>query len=303
VATAPLASFIGAAVGAALMIGGLRRLGVRPTFSLSWERSRSLFEPAPHLVGFTLLGLVLFNFDLIFLRFVAGESAAGYYAAAYTFIAFAANLIVAWSQSVIPSLARLSDAAGERNAVYDSAIVLGLTVALPATAGGILTAPLLVPLVFGPDFAPAVPALQWLLPAVSLAAIREIGVAALLSSPRGERQLVRVNAWCVACNVALVIAIVPRYGLVGAAIATVATEVLRLGLALYFARQRGFAGPALWRYRKPAAAVLLMILGLELIDLEGLMLRIVAGAALYAFGLVITGALRLDGARRLRLAV
>jgi O-antigen/teichoic acid export membrane protein len=138
---------------------------------------------------------------------------------------------------------------------------------------------------------------------VSLAAIREIGVAALLSSPRGERQLVRVNAWSVVCNVVLVIAIVPRYGVVGAAIATVATEVLRLVLALRFARQRGFASPPLARYWKPAAAVLLMILGLNVIAVDTLVPRIAAGAALYVVGLLLTGALRLDGARRLRLAV
>ncbi|HEX7121862.1 MAG TPA: oligosaccharide flippase family protein [Gemmatimonadaceae bacterium] len=303
VAIVPLATVLGLVLGLVLMMGGLHRMGLRPVLKIDWPRSKPIFTTAPHLVGFTLLGLVLFNFDLIFLRFVAGETPAGYYAAAYTFIAFSANLIVAWAHSVMPSLARLSGSPRERNEVYATTTMLGLSIALPAAVGGILTAPLLLGVLFGQEFAPAATALQWLLPVVPLAAVREIAVAALISSPGGERRLLKVNAWTAAFNVALVTMVVPWYGLVGAAAVTVLTEVLRLVLAARFAREHHFEGPSLVRYGRPALAAALMAAGLLVAGPDALVPRVVAGVGYYAVGLVLVGAIRIEDGRRLRVAV
>ena len=302
-ALVPIAALIGAAVAAVVMIAGLRALGIVPVPRLERETSRPLFERAPHLVGFTLLGLVLFNADLIYLRFVSGQAAAGYYAAAYTLIAFAANLSVTWAHSVMPTMARYEKLDTERNAVYETSMLLAYAVALPAAVGGILCASPLIELVFGIDYAPSAPALAWLLPAVPIAAVREIAVVGLIGTPGGERRLIRINATCAIFNIAILLPVVPRYGLIGAAAVTVLTEVLRLVLALQFARQEAFSAPGLRRFAKPTLATGVMIPVLLLARNQPFFLQLFLGAFVYGSALLATGVLRYQGRFRVRMVV
>jgi O-antigen/teichoic acid export membrane protein len=303
VALVPVAYVAGASLSALMMLAGVRRQGVVLRWLPDWRRCRTLFSRAPHLVGFTLLGLLLFNFDLIYLRYIAGAASAGQYAAAYTFVAFAANLSVAWAHSVMPALARLDQRPDERNDVYATTQAMGFAVTLPVTLGGMLVAEPLIVLVFGPGYEPAGRALQWLLPAVPLSAFREIGVAALIGSEGGERRLFRMNATAVAINVALVLAIVPTYGLVGAAAATVVTELARLALTVRYARHAGFAGAAWSRYLRPLVSGLAMVVAVRLVAERHLVVLVAAGAVAYVAGLWVTGALRIERGRLPRLTV
>ena len=303
VAAVPIAAVIGAALTAFAMLIGLRSIGVRVVPRFAWATSRPLFERGPHLVGFTLLGLVLFNADLIYLRFISGQASAGYYSAAYTFIAFAANLSVAWAHSVMPSLARIEKTDARRNAVFETALLLAYVVALPVAVGGMLTARPLMELVFGSAFLPAVAALVWLLPAVPIAAVREIAVVGLIGSPGGERKLIRINAICAIFNIAILLPVVPRYGMVGAAAVTVLTEILRLFLAYRFAAQEGFSTPELSRFVKPTLAAAAMVPALVFATDFPFMLLLVTGGAVYALTLVATGVLKFQRPFQVRLVV
>lgn len=303
VAVVPVAAVIGLAVATCAMLFGLRGLDVHPRLTSDREASRTLFARGPHLVGFTLLGLVLFNADLIYLRFVAGQSAAGYYAAAYTFIAFAANLSVAWAHSVMPTMARYERTDTGRNDVYETSMLLAYTVALPVAVGGILTATPLIRLVFGGDYAPAVPALVWLLPAVPIAAVREIAVVGLIGTEGGERRLVRINAICAAFNIAILIPVVPVYGLIGAAVVTVLTEILRLTIAFRFAVEAGYRPPGVVRFAKPTLAAGAMVPALTLLGDRPFPLLLTVGAAVYAGVLLVTGVLRFRAPFAVRLVV
>jgi O-antigen/teichoic acid export membrane protein len=298
VAVVPVATIVGAALAAFVMLAGLRSLGIRPSISFQWETSRPLFARGPHLVGFTLLGLVLFNADLIYLRFISGQEAAGYYAAAYTFIAFAANLSVAWAHSVMPALARVEQSGSAQSTVLQTALLLALTVTLPVAAGGMLVALPLIRLVFGADYVPAVSALIWLLPSVPLAAMREVIVAGLIGAEGGERALLRVNAIAAIFNIAILLPVVPRYGVIGAASVTVLTEVLRLAVSWRYAVQGGLRPPRVARFVRPIVAASLMVAGLLLAGDGGLVAKVAVGVLLYAVGLLITGVLRIQRGQR-----
>jgi O-antigen/teichoic acid export membrane protein len=299
----PIAALFGALVAAVGMLAALRGLGIRPIVRIDWATSQPLFARGPYLVGFTLLGLVLFNADLIYLRFISGEAEAGYYAAAYTFIAFAANLSVAWAHSVMPTLARFERADEGRNHVYQTAMLLAYTVSLPVAVGGMLIALPLIQVLFGQDYASAAAVLAWLLPAVPVAAIREIAVTGLIGTPGGERQLIRLNASCVAFNLIILIPIVPAYGMIGAAVVTVLTEILRLILAFRYASRAAFRQPSPFRFLKPGISVLLMVP--VLVFAEGLPVAasIALGCVAYGAGLLLTGVIRLDKPSGLRVVV
>jgi O-antigen/teichoic acid export membrane protein len=297
----PVAFVAGAACSSLMMLVGVRRLGLVLRWRPDWPTCRPLFARAPHLVGFTLLGLLLFNFDLIYLRVVSGATQAGHYAAAYTFIAFAGNLAVAWSHSVMPELARLDDRVEERTEVYATSMALVVAVTVPVAVGGILVATPLIALIFGPGYEPAATALRWLLPAVPLAAFRELAIVALIGSTGGERQLLRVNATSVVLNVALVVPIVPVFGLAGAAAATVATEAVRLALAARYARAAGFRASGMARHWRPL--VLVMAVAVRAVGSAPLPVLVGVGVAAYVASLWVTGALRLERGGRPRLRV
>jgi O-antigen/teichoic acid export membrane protein len=303
IAMVPIATLLGGAAACLVMLAGLGRLGIVARVSNDREPSRAMLARGPHLVGFTMLGLVLFNADLIYLRFISGQAPAGYYAAAYTFIAFSANLAVTWAHSVLPSLSKLERGDASRNDVYANAMMLAFAVSIPVAIGGMITASPLIDLVYGREYLPAATALVWLLPAIPLSALREVAVAGLLGSENGERFLIRTNAISAVLNLALIIPIVPRYGMIGAAAVTVVTEVVRLVLTTRYARLHGYGLPNAGRFLKPLVAGGVMAGGLLLVGTRPLALLVVVGAVLYATGLALTGVIRLQKPFGIRLAV
>jgi O-antigen/teichoic acid export membrane protein len=109
---APVATVVGSLVGGALLLRGLPGLGVR--FFVPGDRPRvaALLARGRRLVLFTLLGLVLYNVDLLILRYLRGEADAGRYAAAYVLISFCANLMIALSHGAAVDGARARADAG-----------------------------------------------------------------------------------------------------------------------------------------------------------------------------------------------
>lgn len=294
IAVVPLAHFAGAGVTSLLLLVALRRSGIELAWRWDPAAARPVFVRARPIVGFTLLGLLLFNFDLIYLRVRTGAAAAGYYAAAYTMIAFAANLIVAFAHTVLPTLTRLEGEPGRRDALYRQACAQALALALPIGAGAWFVSEQVIRQIFGAAYLPGVVALQWLAWTIPLAALRELPVIALIAAG-AERQLLRVNALTVVANVVLVVATVPRYGLAGAAAATVATELVRLTLATHHAHRAGYPLLPVARALKAAAATAFMATVLVLMAPGALWTSVPVGAVAYGVGLLLVRGIRFEG--------
>jgi O-antigen/teichoic acid export membrane protein len=291
VAFVPVALFLGAGLTSALLLAALGRQGISIPWRWSPRTAAPVFRRSRSLLVFTLLGLILFNFDLIFLRVVSGPGSAGLYAAAYTLVAFAANLIVAFAHTLLPTLVRLEHDVGARNATYVTACAQAFALALPIGVGAAYVAPQIVRLVFGDEYAGAAAALSWLALSIPLAALRELPVIGLLAAHREDR-LLRVNAITVVANVVLVVAVVPRYGLIGAAICTVATEVLRLLLAVAYAAQNGLPVVSPVRLLRPVLAAAAMGAGLLLVRPTSLWSAVPLGAASFGGALALLGGVR-----------
>jgi O-antigen/teichoic acid export membrane protein len=276
----PLATFAGQAVMTMLLIVGLRPQGWRLPLRLDWSAAKPTFDRSRHLLMFTLLGLLLFNFDLVFIRLVRGRSEAGLYSAAYTLIAFGANLIVAFAHTVMPMLARLDNDREQRNALFQRSVWQAFALALPAGVGASLVADQILLTVFGASFESGVPAMRilaWYLP---LAALRELPVVALIAAG-DEKALLRINALTVVANVILVVAIVPPYGLIGAAVATAGTEVIRLWLAASAAGRAGYPAVRLRPLWGPMLASAAMAAALLLVRPGVLWMSLPLGALAY----------------------
>jgi O-antigen/teichoic acid export membrane protein len=238
------------------------------------------------LVLFTLLGLVLYNVDLLILRYLRGEADAGRYAAAYVLISFCANLMVAYSHTVLPSMAREPAPTAATVATYRSGLVVAWLVTMPVAVGGALLAPLLIELLFGRAYSDGALALQVLVLSVPVAALREMSVAALIARHR-ETALLRVNIVAAVVNVSLNLALIPTFGLAGAAWATVLSEVVRLGVAVVAAREAIPGSLPLAGFGRVLAAGLGMGLAVVASGTSESLVAIVVGGVAYPLLLVL----------------
>jgi O-antigen/teichoic acid export membrane protein len=290
-AKAPLSQLTGDAFAAILLAVSLGRLGYSVVPRWRFEIVRPLVRRAAPYVGSTLLGLMIFNADLIFLRAIRGPESVGHYAAAYAPVSLVLNVGVAYALSLLPTLTRLqSDPAVQRSVYHTSAahVVAG---ALPIAVGGFVFAPQIIALVFGDGYAPAALPLRVLLLSVPVSLLRDVPVMAVLS--RGREDLVlRVVATSALTNLALNAALIPKFGMLGAAVATLSTEVLRFALSLWFARSLGFPVPTVTRAWRPAAAVLAMTMTLVAMPRSNLAVGVLVGALVYVVALALVGGIR-----------
>ena len=104
--------------------------------------------------------------------------------------------------------------------------------------------------------------------------------------------MLRVTAWAAGLNLALNLLLIPRYGTVGAAWASVATEAIRMLIALLYLKLEGFKMIDLRRFWRSLAAGLTMTLALALLR-PPLLAAIPLGAAIYVATLMILGGIRI----------
>lgn len=288
----PIAQIVGDLV-AALFLLRLLPSAARPAgIQFDVRGTLALLGEARPMILHGLLGLAIFNSDFLFLRVLKDASSVGYYAVAYTLISFVQNLGVAYTMSLIPTLTAVrADRAAAQRAV-DDGMAQAMFGALPVTAGGLLVAPGLVALLFGAGYAPSAAPLQVLLLLVPIALVRNVWQAVLVAYDRQDLML-RTVIWAAGVNVLLNVVLIPPFGLIGAAGATVATEGVRTWLSARYAAGLSMVMPPARRFAKVAIASAVMA-GVTALAAGGpVLVTVAAGAFSYAAVLLATGAVRL----------
>ena len=194
-----------------------------------------------------LLGLMIFNIDFFFLRIYRDSATVGYYAAAYALVSFFLNVGNSYSLGLLPVIARAGGDPDRQRHLYHGALVQVFAGALPIAVGGILVADGLIAAAFGGEYLPSVLPLQILCWTIPGSLFRSVAQSVLVAEER-QHQLLSSAVWAVACNLALNVALIPTWGMVGAAIASLAAASLRLGLLLRFVQIGGLPLPSLGRF-------------------------------------------------------
>lgn len=290
----PFAKLAGDLLAAAILLWSLWRGGLRLRPKLDLDRLRPLLRRAAPLVLSAFFGLMIYNADLIFIRLFGDRSDVGYYAAAYALISFLSNVGIAYALSLLPTLTRLTSRPDEQRDLYHAAHAQVVAVGLPIAVGGAMLAGPIIAVVFGGEYVPSGPALAVLLWSVPLALLRDLPVMALMSGGR-EGKILRLTGQAASLNLVLNLALVPSFGIVGAAVATVITEAVRMVLAVLAARPLGFRGPGATRYLRPILASAAMALALHLAGSLSAPAAVGAGAAVYMAALAALGGIGLEG--------
>ena len=298
----PVSQLLGDTVAALLLLMVLHQHGIPSSLRWNSNTVRPLVRHVAPYVGSALLGLAIFNSDLLFLRAFADRATVGLYAAAYALVSFLINVGATYSLTLIPSLAQLSDEPLARQSVYATAWARALAIVVPVAAGGALVAQQAITVVFGAAFAPAGIVLMVLLISVPLSVLRSIAVSALMAQGR-EDILFRTVLIAASVNIALNFVAVPAFGMLGAATVTVLTELLRLVLAQRYAASLGVRAPELQRHWKTALATLIMAGAVALGFRQSIVATVAIGVVVYAVALLAVRGIGRDANGRMELQV
>jgi O-antigen/teichoic acid export membrane protein len=163
--------------------------------------------------------------DTVMLFWMKGETAAGWYGAAHGLTDALLLVPVAAHGAVYPVLSRLygQTKQGLQTAfglVFNSLLLL----VLPIGTGTTVLAGTIVQAAFPPEFRHSTIAVQLLIWTVVLVYLNA-PMSALLCSAHRQRRLAVIVFWMAVLNIVLNLALIPRWGHAGAALATVVTEL------------------------------------------------------------------------------
>ena len=225
----------------AVVLRGLRH--ERPVLSLSPAPAlRFLGRSWPQALA-TVFGLLTFHLDTVMLRHLEGPHETGIYGAGYRLFAFALMIPALLAAPLLPEMARGS---ADRSRLFfvgvRTMVVLGLSTALAAY----FLAPFVIDVLYDHEqYSQSIPVLRMLFAAFVGHALATVCGTALLSAGR-QRTWATIASFVLALNVVLNVALIPRYGAAGAALATVVTESAGalLALAIVLPWLRRAAGPS-----------------------------------------------------------
>ena len=238
-------------------------------------------------------GILLFNYR--------GATASAYYSAAYRVLDVLQILPITVSGVLLPLLAsteRLGAGQTQVKHLFELTVALLLAAAMPIAACGVILAPGIVRLVYGPHYHNSVYLLQILLPAFI-----PICLGYLLTSQLILHHLLRpyiaITVIGAVINVVANIIAIPRYGAPAAAWATLGTELLVMaGIAIVVKRRLGLGAPA-GRVLRLLGAVAVTGAAVWLVRSQPLVIGIVVAAVVYPPSLLVSRAVSLTELRSL----
>ncbi len=248
-----------------------------------------------------LLATLFFKVDVPMLEAIKSPVVVGWYSAAYKFVD-AFNIIPAFfTQSFFPIMSRMAVAQdGALARAYTLALKLLVIMAFPLAVFSTFAAGLLVGVLGGAEFLPhgaiALSVMIWSIPFGWVNSVTNYALIAV----NQQRALTRAFAIGLAFNVAANLILIPQFSYVGAAGATILSEIVE-GAAFYVYVRRHIA-PVNWLQvlGRPALAALVMA-GVTWVWAAGgsAGLGLLYGIAAYAIALWLLGALSSEEKRLL----
>jgi O-antigen/teichoic acid export membrane protein len=276
---------------------GTAAAGALLTLAVTWRLTRGLVQVrlrADRAVWRALLGAsiplglalaineIYFRADTLIISLYEPYEQVGQYTLAYRILEFTIAMGAVFLTTVFPVLAAevTRDEARARRTVQGS-VELFVILGAPLVAGGLVLAPDIVELAGGSDFADAAEPLQILLVAGALSWVNGVFGYALIAKGR-QASALWLNLAGLVFNVGLNLLLIPRYGIVIAAVVTVASELLILAGSYPLMRRHFSFFP--WPRTLPAALLCAALMGglLWLLRDGPLPVLLVLGTAVYA---------------------
>lgn len=258
------------------VLGSIKR-HVRPIFSI-------------FLLNF--IGSVYLNLDKVMLGLMSGEFEVGIYSAANKVVYMVIALVTSVNSVLLPRVSLYLGSGQDSN--YRSVTTKYLTalfiVLAPAAAGLIAVAPGLVQLLSGDSFVGSIVVMRVLAAIVLFVGLSHFTGVVILYPQRRERVMMTSFILGATFNLLSNILLIPRFGALGAAIATVLAEGSVAVFQVVYCKKAFSLEIDKWKVVLAIVASLLMLLALEMLDrvivVHGVALKftlmVSAGVAFYA---------------------
>lgn len=236
--------------------------------------------------GLTVIFVTIFYWiDTVMLSVMKGNAVVGWYNVAYRMVLALGFIPAAFSFAIYPVMSKFYTTS--RNSLrlsYEKYFKCMVIVAVPIGVGTTLLAQRFIALIFGAEYANAIPALQILVWS-SVFIFINASIARLLEATNKQMIITKIVGICAGLNVVLNLILIPRYSLIGASITTVLTEFLCLTLSFIRVLKIGYAIP-----KKELASIIIRVLipsglmGIFIVYFDNLtLLALVPLAALFYF--------------------
>ena len=203
----------------------LWRAGFRFRFSIAPRRWHAILGPSLHYAGSSLMSSLYHRSGHLAVRWYLGEHALGLYAAAARLADVLRNFLSVTQSVLMPRMAlRAGSADSVARLTRIAASVLAL-LGIPLAFGGVVTAPVVVPWLLGPQFREAARAFQWVSPYLVAAPAAALFAGTILYASGRHRAYFLSTFVGAMTAVALYSVLPPFFGIAGACVAFVMGEV------------------------------------------------------------------------------
>jgi O-antigen/teichoic acid export membrane protein len=236
----------------------------------------------------------------VLLGYLKGSGAVGLYGVAQKIPLALYGVMDLWGATLFPQAATTTDPAALR-AQVKVFVSLALAVAIPLVAGGAITGPDLIPLLFGDDFSAAGWPFVILLAGLAVALVT-INPGSVLAAGGEERRYAKALTGGALLTVALAFALIPADGVRGAAVAVLLAELaILVFVSRRFALIAGGFDVDVPRALRVLAATAVMCGAMLLAGLgAGVLVQIGVGLVVYAVAAPLLGVVRMSELRALR---
>ncbi len=225
-----------------------------------------------------ILITIYYNLDTIMLGFFKSDEVVGWYNAAYRIVLVLLTLQTFLTQTIYPIISRYyhhNNFKGMERMMNIYVKVI-LSISIPIAVGGTVLANSIMTFLFGDQYTEGVVAFQILIWNL----IFILGLGMLMNATDNQRKLLIGTAIGAIINTILNFILIPTFSLIGAAVATVVTEIVTLAYFVHEAR-RIITLPIVQYVYKPFIAAVIMSLILLLWNIS-VPWAILIGASIYS---------------------
>lgn len=230
----------------------------RPELSLDIPLAKQLIKSALPFGLAAIFLTIYFQIDSVMLSVMKGDAVVGWYNASYQLVLALMFIPGAFIGSLYPLMSRYFESTKDSlRIIYEKSFKYLLILAIPLGIGTTLVADKTIALLYGEGFANSVIALQILVWAVSLIFLTSLAGHALVSI---DKQWIATRNMGIAAllNIILNLLLIPHYSHIGAAVATVVTELVIFVLHYHYLQRYLYRLPMHRIILKPLAAALIM---------------------------------------------
>ena len=261
----------------------------KPRLAFDFALTKHLVKTALPFAVTSVFGAIIFQTDTVMLSIMKGDAVVGWYNAANRLILGMLFIPAVFTGSIFPVISRYFISSKDNLVIaYEKSLKILATMAIPLGIGTTLIAKRVIFFLYGNEFANSVIVLQILVWAVSLIFLVTL-IGHTLASINKQIVDMRIVGICALLNVALNLILIPGFSYIGAAIASVITQVVVFTLEFSYLQKHLHKFNLFRMVSKPLGAAIIMgvlvyILN-NILDTTAVSLFVIIFGAIAVYGL------------------